>query len=86
MASGLIDHFGNLITNLPDSLLPRLQAAGRITCGDSLISQVVGTYGEATPGSLVALAGSQGFLEVAVVEGRAAERLSAGRGTPVQLP
>ncbi len=81
-----VDHFGNLITNLPDSLLPRLQTAGRITCGDNQIDQIVGTYGEATPGSLVALAGSQGFLEVAVVEGRAAERLSARRGTPVQLP
>lgn len=81
-----VDHFGNLITNLPDSLLPRLQAVGRIRCGDSQVDQIVGTYGEANPGSLVALAGSQGFLEIAVVEGRAAERLSAGRGTPIQLP
>ena len=81
-----VDHFGNLITNLPDTYLPRLQAAGQITCGDRQIDQIVRTYGEAAPGSLVALAGSQGFLEVAVVEGRAAERLSAGRGTPVQLP
>jgi len=80
-----VDHFGNLITNLPDSLLPRLQATGQIDCGGTTIDQVVNTYGEATPGSLVALAGSQGFLEVAVVAGRADQRLAAGRGTPVRL-
>ena len=80
-----VDHFGNLITNLPDSLLPRLQAAGRIDCGGTTIEQVVNTYGGATPGSLVALASSQGFLEIAVVAGRADQRLAAGRGTPVRL-
>ena len=80
-----VDHFGNLITNLPDSLLPRLQATGQIDCGGTTIDQVVNTYAEATLGSLVALAGSQGFLEVAVVAGRADQRLAAGRGTPVRL-
>jgi len=80
-----VDHFGNLITNLPDRLLPRLQATGQIDCGGTTIDQVVNTYAEATLGSLVALAGSQGFLEVAVVAGRADQRLAAGRGTPVRL-
>ncbi len=80
-----VDHFGNLITNLPDSLLPRLKVAGRIDCGGMTVEQVVRTYGEAPPGSLVALAGSQGFLEVAVVAGRADQRLAAGRGAPVRL-
>lgn len=80
-----VDHFGNLITNLPDSLLPRLEAAGRINCGSTTINSVVTTYGEAAAGSLVALAGSQGFLEIAVVEGRADRVLAAGRGTPVSL-
>ena len=80
-----VDHFGNLITNFPESLLPRLQKAGRISCGETTIDTVVTTYGEATPGSLVALAGSQGFLEIAVVQGRADRRLTAGTGTPVRL-
>lgn len=80
-----VDHFGNLITNLPDSLLPRLQATGQIDCGAATIDHVVSTYGEATPGSLVALASSQGFLEIAVVAGRADQRLAAGRGAPVRL-
>lgn len=81
-----VDHFGNLITNLPDSLLPRLQAAGQIECGGTTIDHVVNTYGEAAAGSLVALAGSQGFLEIAVVAGRADQRLAVRRGTSVMLP
>jgi len=80
-----VDHFGNLITNLPESLLPRLQAGGQIDCGGTTIDHVVNTYGEATPGCLVALAGSQGFLEIAVVAGRAERRLAVGRGTTVTL-
>ena len=80
-----VDHFGNLITNFPESLLPRLQKAGRISCGETTIDTVVTTYGEAAPGSLVALAGSQGFLEIAVVQGRADKRLNTGTGTPVRL-
>jgi Uncharacterized conserved protein len=81
-----VDHFGNLITNLPASLLPRLQAAGRIDCGGKTISRVVGTYGEAAAGSLVALVGSQGFLEIAVVRGRADRQLAATAGAAVRLP
>ena len=81
-----VDEFGNLITNLSSSLLPRLEAAGRINCGSTTINSVVTTYGEAAPGSTVALAGSQGFLEIAVVEGRADHQLAAGRGSIVTLP
>ncbi len=80
-----VDHFGNLITNLPDSLLPRLAAVGRIRCGTRTVDRVVSTYAMASRGSLVALAGSQGFLEIAVVEGRADTLLGAGRGTHVLL-
>ena len=81
-----VDHFGNLITNLPASLLPRLTAAGRLRVGADEVTTIVRTYGEATSGSVVALVGSQGFIEAAVVEGRAAERLGAGVGTKVTIP
>ena len=81
-----VDAFGNLVTNLPASLLPRLLAAGAIRVGERTVSRVVRTYGEAPRGSLVALLGSQEALEVAVVEGRASDRLGAGVGTPVTLP
>ena len=91
-ASGLVgevihvDTFGNLITNLPATLLPRLERAGWIRVGANEISTIVHTYGEAPRDTPVVLVGSQGFVEVAVVEGRAATRLAAGLGTAVQLP
>ena len=81
-----VDAFGNLVTNLSAALLPRLLAAGRILVGDRAVTRVVRTYGDAPPGSAVALVGSQDALEVAVVEGRAGDRLVAGVGTPVTLP
>jgi S-adenosylmethionine hydrolase len=80
-----IDAFGNLITNLPASLLPRLRAAGRLRVGPHEITTIVRTYGEAAPGTAVALVGSQGFIEAAIVEGRADERLNAHVGTPVAI-
>jgi len=81
-----VDAFGNLVTNLPATLLPRLLAAERILVGDHAVTRVVRTYGEGARGSLVALEGSQEALEVAVVEGRASDRLGATVGTPVVLP
>jgi S-adenosylmethionine hydrolase len=54
--------------------------------GPHEITTIVRTYGAATPGSAVALVGSQGYIEVAVVEGQASELLAAGLGTAVILP
>jgi hypothetical protein len=45
----------------------------------------VRTYGEAAPGDLVALVSSAGLLEVAVVQGNAADRLQVGVGAPVTV-
>ncbi len=81
-----VDSFGNLLTNLPADLLPRLVAAGRLTVGCRDITRVVRTYGEASPGTPVALVGSQGVIEVAVVQGRANATLAATVGTQVLLP
>lgn len=81
-----VDAFGNLVTNLPADLLPRLVAAGRLLVGPHAIATIVRTYGDAAPGTAVALAGSQGFIEAAVVQGRAADRLRAGAGERVVLP
>ena len=41
------------------------------------------TYGEQPPGTLIALTGSTGWVEVAVVNGDAARQLTAGPGTTV---
>jgi len=81
-----VDAFGNLVTNLPADLWPRLAEAGRLRVGDHDVATVVRTYGDAPRGSLVALVGSQAAIEAAVVEGSAAARLAAGLGTPVTIP
>ena len=73
-----VDDFGNLITNLaPD--------AGTVVIGDIEVSRRVRTYGEAPPGTLVSLTSSFDLLEIAEVQGDAAQRTGAGVGTPVVL-
>jgi S-adenosylmethionine hydrolase len=79
------DAFGNLVTNLPAALWPRVAAAGGLRIGPQAVTTLVRTYGDAAPGTVVVLVGSQGFIEAAVVEGRAADILGAGVGTPVSL-
>jgi S-adenosylmethionine hydrolase len=61
-------------------------AAGRLVVGDREVTRVVGTYGDAPPGTLIALVGSQGVIEAAVVQGRADDALAARIGTRVVLP
>lgn len=86
-----VDHFGNLITNLEQNLLKRVgldPAAGSgppVTLGGRRIERWVRTYGEASPGDLVALISSSGYLEIAQVQGNAAQVLSVGRGAPVEV-
>lgn len=81
-----VDRFGNLVTNIERSAFPALAGARTVTVGAHPPAAVVGTYGEAPAGSLVALFGSSGRLEVAVVQGSAAARLQAGRGAVVRVP
>ncbi len=80
-----VDHFGNLITNLPDTLASLLLEKGRLSCDGTPIHHIVSTYGEAEKGTVVGLAGSQGFVEIAVVQGRADHHLNAGIGTSVRI-
>jgi S-adenosylmethionine hydrolase len=80
-----IDHFGNLITNIPADRVrtPDVLAVGEQTFNGGF--RWVRTYAEADAGALVALASSRGVLEVAVVRGSAARRLRATVGTPVTV-
>ena len=80
-----VDTFGNLVTNLSAELLPRVVTAGGLRIGSQVVRRIVSTYGDAPPGTLVVLVGSQGFIEAAVVEGRAADVLSARVATPVAI-
>jgi S-adenosylmethionine hydrolase len=79
-----VDHFGNLITNIPAEALPP-GGPVRVKVGQAEVSRRVRTYAEADPGSVVALASSAGLVEIAVSQGNAAQKLSVCVGTPVQV-
>ena len=77
-----IDHFGNLITNIPEEMLADI--AYDICLGNHQI-QLVRTYAEVSVGELAALIGSHGLLEIMVNQGSAQQRLSASVGSEVEL-
>jgi S-adenosylmethionine hydrolase len=81
-----VDRFGNLITNIDRRAFDKL--AGQpleIHIGSHQVSQVVSTYTDAAPGEVCALFGSTDHLEIAANGISAADRLSLGRGAPVQV-
>jgi S-adenosylmethionine hydrolase len=78
------DAFGNLITNVSGGQLgDKPSNKWTIEIAGEKIHGIVRTYGDRPPGSLVALLGSTGLVEVAVVNGDAARQLTAGAGTTV---
>jgi S-adenosylmethionine hydrolase len=80
-----IDHFGNLVTNIPRSAIPTDAAEIIIQIADIELSGLARCYAERCDGECVALFGSSDRLEIAVTNGNAAQRLSAGIGTPVYI-
>jgi S-adenosylmethionine hydrolase len=79
-----IDDFGNLLSNIPGHALKAWRdRALRITVDGREVTRRVRTYGEAEPGTLVALVSSSGTLEVAVAHGSAGARLGAAVGSQV---
>ncbi len=78
-----VDRFGNLISNLDEAALALVgQRATCVRIGGRDVA-IVGTYGDVAPGSLCALVGSSGYLEMAVRGGSAAAVLALGRGARV---
>jgi S-adenosyl-L-methionine hydrolase (adenosine-forming) len=77
-----IDHFGNLITNIP----------GHVVRGKSWSVQVrqtkypgKTTYADGKPGQIIALIGSHGWVEIAANQDHAALQLGIKCGAPVCL-
>src|SRR6266849_1467943 len=61
-----IDHFGNLITNIPGGEFARMSDRQvQILVGDREVCRRVRTYGEAEKGTLIALISSSDLMEVA---------------------
>ncbi|MCX7609014.1 MAG: SAM-dependent chlorinase/fluorinase [Anaerolineales bacterium] len=79
-----VDHFGNLTTNLPAAVLfaPK-QTIVRL--GRFEIRGVSATYGEHAPGELIALIDSENRLEIALVNGNAAQFTGAHIGDEVEV-
>ncbi len=75
-----IDHFGNCITTINGKELP---SGWRVQVKSQVVTEVR-TYGEAPNGTLVALVGSHGFVELAIVGGDARSVLNLQVGSPVQ--
>ena len=80
-----IDHFGNVITNIPGELLAGPFSAWTVHVRPHEIRGLSTHYGEQPRGSVLALIGSHGRLELAVNQGRAAEALDVSVGTAVIL-
>ena len=86
-----IDRFGNLITNITAAQLPAtpltIAIANRRIPGLSLTFHDPAAAPATAPADppLIALIGSNGYLEIAIPDGNAAQRLNLGYGAPVQV-
>lgn len=78
-----LDHFGNLITNIDQSLLRDFPGGVVRLAGREI--PLRRTYADVRPGEYLALVNSFGVLEVARAERSAAEGLGVARGAPVVL-
>ena len=82
-----IDSFGNLITNVTADMFAGRPTDRRacVVCNIYETWGIYHAYAEQPRGTLVALIGSGGRLELALVGGNAAQRLGVGVGSPVTL-
>jgi len=85
-----VDRFGNALTDLDAGLI---EAAFRgtpahdieVIAGGRVVRGIAGSYGDAPIGTLVAIIGSSGRLEIAEVGGHAASRWGLGVGDDVKV-
>lgn len=77
-----VDRFGNLITNIPSDIVE-----GKIWLAEVAGFTISGkaTYSDSHAGSLVALIGSHGWIEIAVTNGNAQAELQMNFGDMVKL-
>ena len=77
-----IDKYGNIITNLRSRDLHKdfsLRVAGLD------ITQLCHSFSESQPGEFFAIEGSTGFIEIALNQGSAADRLRVARGAEIEV-
>ena len=82
-----IDKFGNIITNIPSSLIPDAVKEVKLLLSNGKVYNIplVNFYVEVPKGSILAIRGSSGFLEISINQGNAASTLKVNRGEKIIL-
>jgi len=83
----VVDHFGNLKTDVHASMLAA-DAAVKISFPGRDLTAIEGlskTYGDAKVGAVMVLTGSSGYIEIAVNQGAASEVLALAPGDAVKI-
>jgi len=82
-----IDSFGNLVTDVTAEMLSGVPTDERaqIICDEHETQGIFKTYADQPAMTLMALVGSSGFLELAIVDDSAAIMLGVRVGTPVTI-
>lgn len=81
-----IDHFGNCITNIAADDWDRIEGRTRmLEVRSYFFNRLHRTYGEVEPGRKLILVGSSGYIEIAVREEHAADRMHLHAGELVTL-
>ncbi|HLJ12997.1 MAG TPA: SAM-dependent chlorinase/fluorinase [Bryobacteraceae bacterium] len=81
-----IDQFGNLITNLHIEEFPEVRTRlFELSVGLEKVRKFAQNFADGSPGELLVIVGSSGYLEVAVNQGSAAKTLGCGIGSPVEI-
>ncbi len=91
LAKGLvlfIDHYGNILTNIPGSELTKLKSGQLLNLtikGKPVPVPFLRTYAEAPADRPFAMVNSDGEFEIALAKGNAAKKLGVAPGDPVIL-
>ncbi|NGP87515.1 SAM hydrolase/SAM-dependent halogenase family protein [Fodinibius halophilus] len=82
-----IDKFGNLITNITASQIEDVigDKSVKIYVGNTILDEIVSTFGAVPEGEPMAFIGSSGMLEIGINKGNAEEMLSVQKGAQISL-
>ena len=80
-----VDHFGNVITNLPLSLAPLEGRKFTVQTNTVAIQRFCPTFAASETADPFVYSGSSGYLEIAINQGNAAEALGIKVGDPLTL-
>lgn len=82
-----IDKFGNLITNLSASMIESVigDKSVKIYVGNTILDEIVTTFGSVLEGEPAAFIGSSGMLEIGINKGDAREMLGVQKGAQISL-